>query len=173
MGTNGTNANESKKNSFYVTIDGKAVALTDEQRNAWNKMANDARRYARDFGACGQPDYRKCCGDCALCAFQQAGAFIFADDRERYADGFAEGPLAPLDTAPTPEDRAVANDTWEWLYTEADKLTKSGRDILSLHLEEGLSERKIGDRLGIPWPPVHSRLNKLLAFIREHREDLI
>ena len=135
MGTNGTNANESKKNSFYVTIDGKAVALTDEQRKAWNKMANDARRYARDFGACGQPDYRKCCGDCALCAFQQAGAFIFADDRERYADGFAEGPLAPLDTAPTPEDRAVANDTWEWLYTEADKLTKSGRDILSLHLE--------------------------------------
>ena len=166
MGTNGKKANVSKETSFYVTIGGKAVALTDEQRKAWNKMANDARRYARDFGACGQPDYRKCCGDCALCAFQQAGAFIFADDRERYADGFGEGPLAP-------EDHAVANDTWEWLYTEADKLTKSGRDILSLHLEEGLSERKIGDRLGIPWPTVHSRLNKLLAFIREHREELI
>ena len=35
MGANGKNANESKKNSFYVTIDGKAVALTDEQRKAW------------------------------------------------------------------------------------------------------------------------------------------
>lgn len=173
MGANGKNAYVSKETSFYVTIDGKAVALTDEQRKAWNKMTNDARRYARDFGACGQPDYRKCCGDCALCAFKQAGAFIFADDREHYADGFAEGPLAPVDTAPTPEDQAVSKDTWEWLYAEADKLTKSGKDILFLHLEEGLSERKIGDHLGIPWPTVHSRLNKLLGFIREHREDLI
>lgn len=173
MGANGKNANESRENRYYVTIDGKAVPLTDDQRKGWNEMINATRRYARRFGACGQPDYRKCCGDCSLCAFKRAGAFIFADDRERYADGFAEGPLAPVDTAPTPEDSTVKKDTWEWLYREADGLVKRGRDILFLHMEEGLSERKIGNRLDIPWPTVHSRLNKLLAFIREHRDELV
>lgn len=173
MGTYGKKANTSKETSFYVTVDGKAVPLTEDQRKGWNEMINTTRRYARNFSACGQADYRKCCGDCSLCAFKQAGAFIFADDHERYADGFAEGPLAPVDSAPTPEDSVVTDETWAWLYAEADRLTKSGKDILFLHLEEGLSERKIGDRLGIPWPTVHSRLNKLLGFIREHREDLI
>lgn len=173
MGANGKNANESKDTSFYVTVGGKAVALTEDQRKAWNKMINDTRRYARSFGTCGQPDYRKCCGDCAQCAFQRLGAFISTDVCDKYSDGFAEGPLAPFDPSPTPEDSVVSKDTWEWLYTQADKLAARGKDILSLHLEEGLSERKIGERLGIPWPTVHSRLNKLLAFIHEHREDLI
>lgn len=173
MGTNGKNANTSRETSFYVNIDGKSVPLTNDQRKAWNKMATAARKYAQRFGTCGQPDYRKCCGDCALCAFQRAGAFIYADDRERYVDGFAEGPLAPADTAPTPEDSVADKDAWEWLYREADCLVKCGRDILFLHMEEGLSERKIGDRLDIPWPTVHSRLNKLLAFIREHQDELV
>ena len=63
MGTNGKNANTSRETSFYVNIDGKSVPLTNDQRKAWNKRATAARKYAQRFGTCGQPDYRKCCGD--------------------------------------------------------------------------------------------------------------
>ena len=173
MGKCGSNATEAKEPSNYITIDGKTVPVTDEQKKAWYEMANAARKYARRFGTCGQPDFRKCCGDCTLCAFQREGAFIYSDDRQRFADGFSEGKLAPMAPAPTPEEQVENADMWRWLYEEADTIVKCGRDILSLRLEEGLSERKIGERLDIPWPTVHSRLNTLLDFIRAHREELI
>ncbi len=173
MGANGKNANVSKETSFYVTIDGKVVTLTDEQRKAWNKMVNDARRYARDFGACGQPDYRKCFGDCSLCRFQREGGFVYVDDHDRYIDGFANGRQTPAYSQKSPDQQVADEEAWEWLYREADITVKHGRDILFLSFQEGLSAHQIANRTGIAKSTVVDRLNKLLAFIRDHRDDLI
>lgn len=159
--------------SNYVTINGEKVTLTDEQKRAWYSMVNKTRRYARDFNTCDQPDFRKCCGDCSICAFQRTGAFIYADDHEKYVDGFAEGPLAPADSAPTPEEEAVRKDKWAWLYREADGVADRGRDILFLSMEEGLSAHQISQRTGIAKSTVVDRLNRLLDFIRNHRDELI
>ena len=40
-------------------------------------------------------------------------------------------------------------------------------------MQEGLSAHQIADRTGIAKSTVVDRLNKLLDFIREHRDDLI
>ena len=159
--------------SVYAVVDGRKIPLTPAQRCAWNEMINRNRRYARNFGTCGQPDYRKCLGDCGSCPYQTEGSFVYADDRERYADGFSSGRFAPAAPEPTPEDETVKASVWEWLYGEADKTVRRGKDILFLYLEEGLSAHQISARTGIAKSTVVDRLNRLLAFIREHREDLV
>jgi DNA-directed RNA polymerase specialized sigma24 family protein len=95
------------------------------------------------------------------------------DDHERFADGYSKGKFAPANPAVTPEDEAVGADTRDWLYREADKTVKRGHEILYLSMEEGLSAHQIADRTGIAKSTVVDRLNKLLDFIREHREDLL
>ncbi len=156
----------------YAMIDGKKVPLTQEQQKAWYEMVNKTRRYARNYRTCGQPDFRKCCGDCALCPYDREGAFIYADDRDRYADGFAYGRYAPASPQETPEEKAENNDKWVWLYREAEKTVICGKNILQLYLEDGLSARQIANHTGIAKSTVVDRLNKLLAFIRVHRNEL-
>jgi len=158
---------------FYLVIDGRKVFLTEEERKVWKEMINRNRRYARNFGTCGQADYRKCQGDCAQCPHTKAGAFIYIDDHERYGDGFAKGEFAPAQQEATPEERAADSDAWSWLYASADRIVDKGEIILRLHLEDGLSTHQISHRTGIAKSTVNDRLNKLLAFIREHRDDLI
>ncbi len=157
----------------YAIIDGKKVPLTLEQQKAWYEMVNKARRYARNYGTCGQPDFRKCCGDCALCPYDREGAFIYADDLNRYGDGFAFGVYAPAHPEETPDRKVEDEDKWAWLYREADKTAKDGQIILRLYMEDGLSARQIAKQTGIAKSTVMDRLNKLLAFIREHRDELI
>ena len=162
-----------KNPSHYAIIDGKKVPLTPEQRKAWNEMINKTRRYARNYGACGQPDFRKCRGDCALCPYDREGVFVYADDHARYAAGFARGRYAPAHPGETPEGKAENADKWAWLYRAADKTVLRGKDILQLYLEDGLSARQIADHMGIAKSTVTDRLNRLLAFIREHRDELL
>ena len=158
---------------YYAIINGRKIALTHEQRKGWNEMINRNRRYARDFGLCGQANFRRCSGDCGICPFKKEGAFVYMDDRDRFADGYSSGRFTPANPTVTPEDEAVEADTWDWLYREADKTVQRGQEILCLRMQEGLSAHQIADRTGIAKSTVVDRLNKLLDFIREHREDLI
>ena len=159
--------------SHYAVIEGKKILLTHEQHKVWYEMINHNRRYARNYGLCGQPDFRKCGGDCALCPFVREGAFIYSDDRERYGDGYAQGKYAPAHSEKTPEQMAETEDKWAWLYREANKTVTCGKDILQLYLEDGLSARQISNHTGIAKSTVVDSLNKLLAFIRQHRNDLL
>lgn len=158
---------------YYAIVNGRKIALTHEQRKGWNEMINKNRRYARNFSLCGQPDFRKCSGDCGTCPYQKEGAFVYMDDRDRFVDGYSTGKFAPENPSATPEDEAVETDTWAWLYQEADKTVKRGQEILYLRMQEGLSAHQIAERTGIAKSTVVDRLNKLLDFIREHRDDLI
>lgn len=173
MSTIHGNGNNEQNPVYYAIINGKKIALTHEQRKGWNEMINRNRRYARDFGLCGQPDFRKCSGDCGTCPFKKEGAFVYMDDRERFVDGYSKGKFAPANPAVTTEDEAVGAETWDWLYREAEKTVKRGQEILYLSMQEGLSAHQIADRTGIAKSTVVDRLNKLLDFIREHRDDLI
>ena len=95
MSTTHEHGNPEQNPSRYAIVDGKKIPLSPEQQKAWYEMVNKARRYARDFGTCGQPDFRKCYGDCSLCPFQREGTFVYSDDHDRYVDGFATGKYAP------------------------------------------------------------------------------
>ena len=173
MSTNHDNVNPEQNQARYAIIDGKKISLSTEQQKAWYDMVNKVRRYARNFGTCAQPDFRKCYGDCSLCPFQCEGTFVYADDHDRYMDGFATGKYAPAYHQKSVAQQIEEEDTWNWLYHEADKTVKRGRDILYLSFQEGLSAHQIANRTGIAKSTVVDRLNKLLAFIREHREDLV
>lgn len=173
MGKYGETANAPEKHNYYVIVNGENVPINPEQKKAWNEMINRNRHYARDFGICGQPDFRKCYGDCSLCPFQREGSFVYTDDRKRYVDGFANGKYAPVNPQYSVENQVADADAWDWLYQQADKTVTRGREILYLSMEEGLSAHQISKQTGIAKSTVVDRLNKLLAFIREHRDDLI
>ncbi len=158
---------------YYAIVNGRKIALTHEQRKAWNEMINENRKYARQFGLCGQSDFRKCGGDCGICPYIKEGAFVYKDDQERFAKGYSKGKFAPMNPAVSPEDEIVGADTWEWLYREAGKTVQRGQEILYLKMEEGLSAHQIADKTGIAKSTVVDRLNKLLDYIHEHREELI
>lgn len=173
MNTNHDHATNNQNPEYYVLIDGQKVPLTPEQRKAWLTMINDVRRQARKAGTCGQPDFRKCCGDCGLCPWQTEGLFVYMDDRDRYVDGFAAGSLAPANPQMPIDREYEEKDMWERLYSAADDLVQRGEEILRMAMEEGLSSHEISRRTGIAKSTVVDRMNKLLGFIREHREDFI
>ena len=157
----------------YVLINGTRIPLTREQLQAWRDMINRNRRYARRFGLCGQPEYQRCRGDCGMCPWHTEGMLISSDDRVRYGDGYATGRYAPVYKHKSPEKEVEDAESLSWLYREADKAVRSGSDILRLYLEDGMSASQISGQMGIAKSTVVDRLNRLLAFIREHRDDLI
>ena len=165
--------NDERTPACYAVVDGRKIPLTREQQKAWFEMINRNRYYARNFGLCAQPDYRRCGGDCCLCSCQQEGALIYTDDRDRYGDGFASGKYAPAIPPVSVEKQVSDADAWAWLYREADKTARQGGDILRLYLEDGLSAHQIASRTGIAKSTVVDRLNRLLTFIREHRDEPI
>ena len=59
------------------------------------------------------------------------------------------------------------------LYHTAGLRERNGDQILQLYLEEGLSTYKIADRIGMRQTTVNDELKRLLAYIRDHRDDIL
>ncbi len=151
----------------YIIVGNEKVPVTREQRLAWMQTVNRCRRYAREHGACSQPDYRKCRGDCCVCPYQTQGRLVSVDQ-----GGFDGSPI-DIPNRVSAEDEYVSRDTWAWLYEQADMAVERGREILRLYLEDGLSAHGISRETGIPKSTVVDRLNKLIRFMREHADEII
>ena len=168
--TSATNA-EGKK-SRYVPINGQKVHLTPEEQRAYDQMINHERYRARKNKSCSQPDYHKCRGDCAVCPYHVYGTTVSVDD-ETYDDGNARRNKTPLLTSPAPDESISAKDSCRRIYRKADELYKNGARILYMKTVEGRSTYEISEELGMPQTTVNKYVNRLLAYLREHREDFI
>ena len=156
---------------YYVCINGEKVPVTYAQRKGWYEMVNNTRRYARTFKTCGQADFRKCCGDCGLCAYKREGLLISMDDPYQFGKEHSCGGSPPDASSLTAEEEVLKQETREWLYQEAEKIVTRGGEILYLKIEIGLSAHQISMETGIAKTTVVGRIRKLIRFIREHKEE--
>lgn len=157
----------------YVKVDNQQVFLTGPQQKAYDQMINSVRYRARREGRCGQPDYRRCCGDCGLCPWQKNGRILSTDcaaKNDRY--GFDAFELE--DPGQSVEDDTINRLFFEQLYRTAAGIVPDGDVILRLHLEEGLKPYTIARRINATsHATIDERLKKLLKYIRDHRDELL
>ena len=171
MNNTGKKPNESK-NTRYVQINGHKVYLTKPQQQIYDKMINYVRHMAKEEGRCGQPDYHKCFGDCAVCPYQTWGKFVSMDD-DNFVEKSENGEYQHAKSAPSVESTVLDEMMFAELYRIAGLRERNGERILRLYLEEGLSCYKIANRIGMRQTTVNDELNRLLIYIRENRDELL
>lgn len=167
-----TNDSSTARNPRYVIADGQKVYLTREEQKEWDRMINHVRYRARRDKICGQPNYHRCCGDCGLCPYRVQGKSI-STDSETFGGGFASGKYSPVQKVRTPEEIVMANESCRLIYAKAAEMYKNGDRILYMKLVEERSTYEIADALGMPQTTVNKYVNRLLAYIREHRDEFI
>ena len=158
--------------SRYVVINNQKVYLTPSQQKAWDKMIHDARHTAQREGRCGQPDYRKCFGDCALCPYQKQGT-VFSMNAACDDDEPVFGDYRIADNSRAFEDAILDTMMLDALYRSAGRHEPKGDEILRMFLAEGLSSYEIATRLGLRQTTVNDRLRRLFAYISANRERLL
>ena len=75
--------------------------------------------------------------------------------------------LAPIDPADGVADAVDAAGRWERVAAAVTALPEPERDVLVLHVWEGLSYDDVADALGVPVGTVRSRLNRARRRLRE------
>lgn len=177
----GSNANVSKKPRYATIINGEKIYLNPEQQKAWDSMKNTTRNYARKIGACGQPDFRKCEGDCELCPWHRQG-FVLSTDHEdfnegstrRSESGAVKQPAEPVSASA--ESLALTRITLENIFRYADETETNGAEILRRHFEcpeDPTSGRKIAEALDMAPSTVNDIIRRLLKHIRENRAQFL
>ena len=164
--------NQDTKNSRYVLVNGQKIYLTKPQQQAYDKMINDVRHAAQREGRCGQPDYHLCYGDCGVCPYQTWGMFVSMDDDD-YVEKSNAGEYSHTHSASSLESSVLGKLMLDELYHTAGLRERNGDQILRLYLEEGLSTYKIADRIGMRQTTVNDELKRLLAYVRDHRDDIL
>ena len=149
----------SGEKKITIRINGIKIEITEEIKRSWYKMINDTRHEAQRNGTCGQADYRRCSGDCALCPRQLTGNFV------SYEEAFTTA-----DPAPGPAETAEQADTLERMLAQARSLCEDGDLILTMCMEK-LSSHEIGSRLGIPQKTAYHRIRRLLKELRDYYKE--
>ena len=168
---------EKRNNARYILINGQKVYLTKSQQQAWDEENGRVRRLARKEGRCGTDNYSLCAyylsrGLCDECPHQLQGIITSISDAET-DDEYGFGEFHLIDHSPSPEETVLREMMLDELYRTAGLRERNGDQILRLYLEEGLSSYKIADRIGMRQTTVNDELNRLLAYIREHRDDIL
>lgn len=165
--------NEEGRKPRYVLVEGQKIYLTPEEQREWDKMINKVRYRARKDKSCGQPDYHRCFGDCGTCPYHVEGKVLSTDDTKSCGTGFATGPNSPAQKSRSPESIVIEQESCNRIYAKAAELYKHGDRILYMKTVEERSTYEIAQELGMPQTTVNKYVNRLLAYIREHRDEFI
>lgn len=176
---NGNNATEAKK-ARYVKIGTEQVYLNAEQQKAWDKFINDNRNAARRDGSCTNSNYHTCDGDCFNCKYHQQGRVLSTDD-EKYVEGNAGttprgAHKQPAESSQSAETIALDKIAVAHIFEVADQRETNGARILALRFMnpgKPMSTYEIAEELGMKQTTVNVILNRLLKYIREHRDEFI
>ena len=161
---------ESQEKKITIKINGIEIEITGEMKRSWYKMINDTRNEARKNGTCGQTNYWRCNGDCAICPWHFSGIFVsyeetfMTDDPEH---SVAYGEHLAVDPTPGPAEIAEHTDTIERMLAQARLICEDGDLILTMCMEK-LTSYEIGSRLGIPQKTANRRIRKLLKELRDY-----
>ena len=160
-----------KGNEYNSAMD----SMSAEQKKEWARMISRTRNRAHKEGSCGQPDYRKCCGDCEICSWRIQGNVYSLDDINFTGKNGVESLDAYKELAPVanPEDDYAREDTISRIYTIADRIFPNGSGLLRGTYEEGKTLRVIAAEQNLLNQTALYRLQTLLKYLREHRDEFI
>lgn len=162
---------------YYISIDGTLVEVSKEVYQAHTRSIANERARARRDHKCGQPDYRKCRGDCGHCPWVLEGTNMLSLTKAFQTDN------PDVDTDETPEescfnssapliedmiaDRELLSD----LFKKMDRLVPDGGRIVQMLMDE-YSEREIAQQLGVSrQSTINYRTRKLKEYLRQHWND--
>lgn len=153
------------ENKHYIRIGDETVVIDGEVKKAWDKAINNTRNQARKMSACGQPDFRCCCGDCPLCPWYRDHVNISMDKKgtdwlDRQTADPGNRPYAPVQEKNDPADLVGEQDAIETIMKQAQKACEDGAQILRLMMED-YSSYEIAKEIGIPQRTAYRRIQKL------------
>lgn len=156
------NAQSNENKHRYIEIEGRQIPVSEEvyrefKRPAWAEVKRKQRGW-RCFA-----DGHRCMDDCSKCKYRPNGA---PESIER----MLEDGLDVEDHSDSLEDTVIMNILIEELHKALAQLAPDDRSILEL-FGDGLSDRKISDKIGIPQTTVSYRRKILLKALREQLKD--
>ena len=153
----------------YLKAGHTQIPVTEEVYLAAARWKENERYRARRDGRCGQPNYRRCSGDCGMCPWQQEG-FRMLSFAKAFGDDFAMEPPEP--SSPGIEEIVAGKLLLEKLYRALDALIPDGARVFRMRAHK-YTEREIARALGVKaQSTLNSRIQKMDAFIRAHRKEL-
>ncbi len=149
------NQENNRKDEYYITINGEQIPVTEEvyrayKRPAWAERKRQQRQRAKGTGG---PDCTKAVGATPLSI-----------------DRMLEDGLDIPQGGSSLEDTVIMNIMIEELRKALAQLAPNDRQILEL-FGDGLSDRKISAKIGMPQTTVSYRRKVLLKALREQLKD--
>lgn len=165
-----------EKNAYFIPVDHKLVPVSEDVWKVHSRQIELERFRARRDHKCGQPNYRKCKGDCGLCPWVLEGdrmvsincAFGSKEPDEEDMDAFGNIP----DTgSPLIDDIVADRDQLNHLMHQLDQLVPDGGKIIRMVMDE-YSDRDMVKALNLKSQSTLSyRKNKVKAYVRDHWEE--
>ena len=113
----------------YLKAGHKQIPVTEDVYLAAARWKENERYRARRDGRCGQPNYRRCSGDCGMCPWQQEG-FRMLSFAKAFGDDFAMEPPEP--SSPGIEEIVAGKLLLEKLYRALDALIPDGARVFRM-----------------------------------------
>lgn len=137
-----------------------------------NRHYKNKQRYnARRDGKCGQPDYRRCSGDCLTCRWYQEG-FRMLSLHKVLGDQCEKETPDLSNTALSMEDVVADKLLLEELYRQLDEVIPDGAKVFQMRAQN-YTQREIAQALGgISQSTLNPRIRKMDDLIRAHRAEL-
>lgn len=164
--------NSSKKH--YIPVDGILIEVDEAVYKLHARAIANERARARRNHKCGQPDFRKCHGDCGYCPWQMEGTNMLSYKKAfgvEAADIPSDLPPNIPQNAPLLEDIVADRQLLADLFRKMDELVPDGGRIIQMLMDE-YSEREIAHALGISsQSTLNYRTRKLKKYLRENWND--
>ena len=149
--------------SWYLTVNGSRVEVTEEVYRAYRFENNRVHKLAWHERRCAQPNFAHCNGDCLTCSWHASG--ILRSINITKSDYQAE--LASNECV---EETVLTGLIMSCIYKQADSLVRDGALILQMRFGERLSIREIAKRLGVSHTAINKRLGILLEYFKNNYE---
>ena len=146
----------------YIEVNEQKVLVSEEVYRAYKRPAWTERQRKRRAWRCRINGHR-CMKDCSTCSRLADGAHLSLEQMQE--DG-----LDILSSEVSPEDVVIQKVMLEELNKVMEQLSPKDKTILKL-FGEGMSDRRIAQRTGIPQTTVSYRRKRLIQFLREELKD--
>lgn len=149
--------------SWYLTVNGSKVEVTEEVYRAYRYENNRVHKLAWHERRCSQPNFAHCNGDCLTCSWHTSGILWSINVTE--SDYQAE-----LASDECVEDTVLNDLTMRRIYEQADSLVKDGALILQMRFGEKMSIRGISKQLRVSHTAIKKRIGILLEYFKTNYE---
>ena len=152
-----------KEKTYYWTVRGQHVEITEEVYLGILSENERVRRLARNEQRCARTNSLYCLGDCSECKYRMAGMFRELSDKSQQV-------ISSEDADDSVEEKVIRKMTVERVYEHADQVVPDGAQILRLRFIEGMNSREIAGRIGISHTVVNRRLTRLMAYFQANKK---